>query len=213
MSAATRFTTKMLQARCAALGFWPGPIDGDMGRRTRDAMAAAERSQEARGRPFIHPSGLTRIHWHWTGGAYQPNAIDCAHYHFIVDGDANVIACHDPVKHLSHTLNANTGAIGVAVAAMGKAVERPFSRGPYPLLSRQLAALTALSARLCADYDIPVSRWSTMSHSEVQPTLGIRQRMKWDINWLPDLAGPSDPHTVNDRIRKMVARDLRAIVH
>jgi hypothetical protein len=176
-------------------------------------MAAATQAQGAKGLPFIHASGLTHVRWHWTGGAYKPNALDRSHYHFIIDGEANVIACHDPRKHLSHTLNANTGAIAVAIAAMGGAVERPFNRGAYPLLSKQLSALTALSARLCADYDIPVSRWSTMSHSEVQPTLGIVQRQKWDINWLPDLEGPGDPHTVNDRIRKMVARDLRALVH
>ena len=45
-----------------------------------------------------------------------------------------------------------------------------------------------------------------MSHSEVQPTLGIRQKQKWDINWLPDMAAPGDPITVGDRIRAMVSR-------
>jgi hypothetical protein len=207
------YETKMLQARCAALGFWPGPIDGDFGSRTQSAKSAAERAQGAKGLPFIHESGLTHVRWHWTGGAYKPNATDRKHYHFIIDGDGNVIRCHDPRKVLSHTWRANTGAIGVAVAAMHGAVERPFNRGPCPLLSKQLTALSSLSARLCAEYDIPVSKWSTMSHSEVQPTLGIRQKRKWDINWLPDMVGPADPHTVGDRIRGMVARDLKALVH
>lgn len=202
---------RTLQARCAALRFWPGPIDGDLGARTRTAIAAATRAQEAKGRPFIHPSGLTRIHFHWTGGNYTPNAVDQKHYHFIIDGDGVEHDLHDPTKVLAHTRDANDSAIGISLAAMVDAVERPFSPGPCPVLERQVAALARLSASLCARYDIPVSRFSTLSHSEVQPTLRIKQRQKWDINWLPGMAAPGDPITVGDRIRVMIARDLKSL--
>lgn len=200
------YETKALQARCAALGFWPGPIDGVMGQRTEEAMAAAAQAQGAKGRPFSHPTGLTRLHWHWTGGGYQPNSTDRAHYHFVIDGEGSVHDLHDPRKVLAHTRNANSGAIGISLAAMAQAVERPFIPGPCPVLARQLAALARLSAFLCERYDIPVSRFSTLSHSEVQPTLGITQRQKWDINWIPGMAAPGDPITVGDRIRAMVSR-------
>lgn len=205
------YDVRMLQARCAALGFWPGPIDGVLGKRTQAAVAAAAQAQGAQGRPFIHLTGLTRIHFHWTGGTYEPNATDREHYHFIIDGDGAVHDPHEPTEVLAHTRWANTGAIGIALAAMAQAVERPFSPGPCPVLARQLAALARLSAFLCERYDIPVSRFSTLSHSEVQPTLGIKQRQKWDINWIPGMAAPGDPITVGDRIRVMIARDLKGL--
>lgn len=68
------------QARCAALGFWPGPIDGVDGPRTRAAFEAARAAQHAKGLPFQHASGITRVHWHWTGGGHVPNATDLAAY-------------------------------------------------------------------------------------------------------------------------------------
>ena len=61
------------QARCAALGFWPGPIDGIDGRRIRAAFEAAVALQRARSLPFEHPFGISRVHWHWTGGGHVPN--------------------------------------------------------------------------------------------------------------------------------------------
>ncbi|MFD2439715.1 peptidoglycan-binding protein [Paracoccus kondratievae] len=65
------------QARCAALGFWPGPIDGIDGPRTRLAYAAAQDAQAAKGLAFHHPTGITRIHWHWTAGATARTLLTC----------------------------------------------------------------------------------------------------------------------------------------
>jgi hypothetical protein len=110
----------------------------------------------------------------------------------------------DPTVRRSHTLNANGGAVGLAVCGMVGAVERPFDPGQAPITAAQIDALAAETAELCAIYDIPVSRWSTLSHSEVQPSLGIKQRFKWDINWLPGMTGPGDPISVGDRIRALV---------
>ena len=49
-----------------------------------------------------------------------------------------------------------------------------------------------------------------MSHAEVQPTLGIAQRQKWDWTWLPGFAAPQDPITTGDRLRKMIAAEVEA---
>jgi hypothetical protein len=77
------------------------------------------------------------------------------------------------------------------------------------MTARQLDELCRWTAELSVAYWIPVSRFSTLSHSEVQPTLGIRQRWKWDINWLPGMSRPGDPIDVGDRIRAMISEHLQ----
>jgi len=72
----------------------------------------------------------------------------------------------------------------------------------------QLVGLARAAARLCVAYDIPVSRWSVMTHAEVQPTLGIAQRGKIDILCLPGMDKMGDPITVGDRIRELITRYL-----
>jgi hypothetical protein len=192
------------QARCAALGFWPGPIDGVEGRRTREAYAAAVASQRAKGLPFQHSSGITRLHLHWTAGGHKANATDKAAYHFLAEGDGKVIFAASPEVRRSHTLNANGGAIGLSMCCMAGAQERPFNPGKAPMTTLQLHAMARQAAVWCRFLDIPVSRWSVLTHAEVQPTLGIKQRFKWDITWLPGMPGPSDPIDVGDRIRGII---------
>lgn len=204
------YDVRRVQARCASLGFWPGPIDGVLGARTKAAEVAARASQAKRGLPFIHASGLTRIHWHWTAGAHTANATDRAAYHILIEGNGLVIQVASSAAPRSHTLNANGGAIGLSMCAMAGAVERPFSAGAYPVTPAQIGALARETARLCIAYDIPVSRWSTLSHAEIQPSLGIKQRNKWDVCWLPGMAAPADPITVGDRIRDLVRAEIIA---
>ncbi|MDO5621900.1 MAG: N-acetylmuramoyl-L-alanine amidase [Paracoccus sp. (in: a-proteobacteria)] len=198
------------QARCAALGFWPGPIDGLDGPRTRAAFAAVQASQQARGRPFAHPSGITRVHWHWTAGSHNPANLTMLPYHAVIFGDGTVRWLAAPAALRSHTLNANGGAIGLALCGMAGARERPFAWGSAPITPAQVSALARETARLCREYDVPVSRWSTLSHAEVQPSLAVRQRQKWDISVLPGMAGPGDPVSVGDRLRVMVAAEINA---
>lgn len=45
-------------------------------------------------------------------------------------------------------------------------------------------ALPAVLADLCRRYAIPVTPSTVLSHAEVQGTLGIKQRGKWDISRL-----------------------------
>lgn len=163
--------------------------------------------------------GLKRIVLHWSAGTHTVSGLDRSHYHFIVGGDAKTVAgVHAPEanirpvkgRYAAHTLNCNTGSIGVAVAAMAGAVERPFNPGKYPITPAQLDALAALVAGLCRRYGIPVSRTTVLTHAEVQSNLGIKQRGKWDINWLPGLAGPVAPTTAGDEIRRRVCAALGA---
>lgn len=204
------YETRSRQARAASLGFW-SPIDGEDGPRTRRAMADATEAQRERGLPFMHPSGLTRIHIHWTAGAHKAAAADRRSYHYVVEGDGTAIQCHEPTVRLSHTLNANGGAIAVSLCAMAGATERPWNPGAYPIRSAQLASMARTVAVLCRAYDIPVTRYSVLTHAEVQPTLGIRQRGKWDICWIPGMDRPADPVSVGDRLRDMIRRAMRGL--
>lgn len=204
------YAIRALQARCAALGFWPGPIDGVAGRRTREAEAAARASQARKGLPFIAPSGLTRVHVHWTAGGHKANATDLGAYHRLIEGDGTVLRPVDPWVPRSHTRMANGGAVGVAMCCMASAQERPFAWGKAPMTAAQLDAMAEEVARLCIAHDIPVTRWSVLTHAEVQPTLGIAQRQKWDVLVLPGMARPGDPFEVGDRIRAMITAKVKA---
>lgn len=157
---------------------------------------------------------INKIVLHWTAGGHTPSNLDKEHYHFIVAGDGTVVPGKWPVeanrkpvkgKYAAHTLNCNTGSIGVAVAAMAGAQERPFDAGRAPITPAQLKALAALCRDLATKYRIPVTRETILSHAEVQPTLGIRQRGKWDIAWLPGMKAPGDPVAVGDKLRAMIA--------
>lgn len=157
---------------------------------------------------------MKRIIWHWTAGTNKATALDRKHYHFIIEGDGAIVSGNLPPEanlstrdgeYAAHTLNCNTGSIGISLAAMAGAVERPFSAGRFPITQDQIDALTRLTARLCVKYRIPVERETVLSHAEVQPTLKIRQRGKWDIAWLPGMTETADPVKVGDFLRGMVA--------
>jgi N-acetyl-anhydromuramyl-L-alanine amidase AmpD len=162
---------------------------------------------------------LTRIHLHWTAGADGVNPEEKDHYHFIIGRDGGVTlgdlppeANIPPIKgaYAAHTLNANGGAIGVSLDAMGGAVERPFSAGKYPITEAQLDAMAKLVAGLCKKYGIPVTRKTVLTHAEVQPTLGIAQKQKWDITWLPGMDKPGDPIAVGDILRARITKAINA---
>lgn len=212
------FTTRDVQARLWALGEAPGAIDGMMGPKTKAAIKRALRGRDGHTIfDLFHHSGLHRVHWHWTAGARGIIALERRAYNALVDQEANV---HDGLfrpeaqaryqvgKAASHTLNANTGAIGISIDAMAGAKERPLDWGSNPMTREQLDAMLAQTAIWCVAYDIPNSRYSTLSHAEVEPTLGIKQRWKWDINVLPGMSAVGDPVEVGDRLRLMLAEHL-----
>lgn len=154
------------------------------------------------------------ITWHWTAGAYGINSVEQDAYHFIVMADGTVLNGVDrpednipplkPGAYAASTLGFNSYNISISVDAMGGAVERPFNPGKWPITEKQIDALVALTAKLCAKYDVPVERTRVLSHAEVQPTLKIKQRNKWDITWLPGMIGPKDPVMVGDILRARV---------
>jgi hypothetical protein len=155
---------------------------------------------------------MRRIILHWSAGRHNASATDIKHYHYIVEGDGTVVAGNHPVSanestatpYAAHTRGANTGAIGVSFAAMHGAKERPFNAGKYPITQRQVDSMVQLVARLSIKYKIPIDREHVLSHAEVQPTLGIKQRGKWDVAWLPGMETAGDPVEIGDKLRAAV---------
>lgn len=160
---------------------------------------------------------LTRIIIHWTGGTHKSNSLDKQHYHFIVEGDGNVVDGDlPPEENIStndnvygaHTLHLNAGSIGVSVCGMAAARDVPFSWGTHPLTAEQMEAMYVLVAKLCRKYQIPVTRRTVLTHAEVEPTLGIKQRGKWDIRCLPGDKGVRPAIAVGDEIRAKIQSKL-----
>lgn len=149
------------------------------------------------------------ITMHWTAGTYNASKTDLLHYHFVVNGLGDVITGRfDPEDNLdtstpyaAHTKGANTGNIGIAIAGMRGAKQKPFSAGNYPIKAVQVNAMVEKVADLCIKYGIPVTPKTVLTHAEVQPHLGIKQRGKWDINWLPEMRDYKSSYDVGDALR------------
>jgi hypothetical protein len=163
---------------------------------------------------------MKRIILHWTAGGHTATALDRKHYHVIIQGDGSKVVGDHPISanrapisgdYAAHTLKCNSDSIGVAVAAMRGAVERPFNAGPSPITQKQYDALVTAVAYLCMEYGIEVKADTVLTHAEVQPTLGIKQRGKWDITWLPGLPVAGDPILVGDMIRRRVAAEVQRL--
>lgn len=161
---------------------------------------------------------MKRIVCHWTAGAWKASALDRRHYHFIfeadgaeVRGEFSVAANRRPVKgkYAAHTLNCNTGSIGLSMACMAGAVENPFDPGRFPMTEAQWRAMVAKAAALCRQYSIPVTPTTVLSHAEVQSNLGIRQRGKWDFTRLPFAPELKGAKACGDRLRADVAAAMR----
>ncbi len=161
---------------------------------------------------------LKRVHIHWTAGGPQASSLDRQHYHVLIEQDGTVVLGDKKPEanrntsdghYAAHTRAANTGAIGVGLCGMRGARDRPFSAGNSPLTWPQIEAMASVVADLCETYDIDVTRETVLTHAEVQPTLGIRQRGKWDVRWLPDMDRAGDAIEVGDRLREMVLLEMQ----
>ena len=166
---------------------------------------------------------LNRIIWHHTGGPYAPTPLDLAAYHLVIDGDGQIHRGRHPIEanaagreltpgtYAAHTKGLNTGAIGLSLACMGGALwAKPETwRLPKPA---QIDALVAESAKLCVAHVIVPDRRTTLSHAEVEITLGVKQAGKWDFDYWPrGGAGARDPIAIGDELRADLRRAIAAL--
>lgn len=162
---------------------------------------------------WMPPASMKRIHVHWTGGGHRANALDKNSYHVLIEADGNLVRGNKSIKlnevssnrMAMHTLNANTGAIGVSICCMLEARENPFNPGNFPMTRIQWDIAMGVIADLARRYNIPVSDRTILTHAEVQPNLGIQQRNKWDITRLAFDPSIQGARAVGDRMRNEVA--------
>lgn len=160
---------------------------------------------------------MKRIVMHWTAGTGVASASDLDHYHAVTQANCKTVYGKYKPEHnestkdghyAAHTRALNTGAIGLAMCGMTGAQERPFNPGNHPLNGEQVKAFAGMVAEFAETYGIPVTRKTILWHSEVEPTLGVWQRGKWDAAWLPGMVGPGDPVEVGDSMRYMIAEQM-----
>jgi hypothetical protein len=159
---------------------------------------------------------IDRIILHWTAGSHKATDFDRKHYHVLIEGDGKVVRGFPTIDlnglpkaktgYAAHTLNCNTGSIGLSMCAMGgnDVKERPLNAGKWPLTRSQWEAASTVAAELCAKYGIKVTPKTVLSHAEVQANLGIKQRGKWDIAVLPFDPSFNTAKEVGDRFRAEV---------
>ena len=162
---------------------------------------------------------MDRIIMHWSAGTGKVNDLEKKHYHFVIASDGSVVPGSNPIEanipplktgaYAAHTWKLNSNSIGVAVSAMAGATERPWSPGRSPITKEQVEALASLVASLSIMYGVKVNPETVLTHAEVQPTLGVTQKAKWDITWLPGMDKPGDPREVGDKLRLLITKELR----
>ncbi|MEL7299385.1 MAG: peptidoglycan-binding domain-containing protein [Pseudomonadota bacterium] len=160
---------------------------------------------------------MKRIIIHWTAGGGRASDVDRKHYHRLTEYDGTIVAGTHAIEdnivvsdgdYAAHTRNLNTDSIGTAMCGMRGAKEHPFDAGPSPITEKQFRTHCIMVADLCRQYSIPVTRKTVLTHAEVEPTLGVKQRGKWDLTRLPfrpDIVGAL---AVGDYLRDMVREVL-----
>lgn len=189
-------------------------VDGMSGPKTRQAIEDACKVVGVRKKEDLFNRGVRGVVWHWTAGAKGLIALERKAYNFLhdtsgntYDGDSTIASqvMYDWRRGIgaSHTKNMNSGWIGQSVDAMAGAKQtNPITWGSNPITWAGIDAMLEKTAELSEDYGFPISKWTTVSHAEVQPTLGIAQRWKWDYVVLPGDTVSRDPVEVGNILRE-----------
>lgn len=208
------FTVREYQGRTnAILGRAILAVDGMMGPATRKAIEDAMRVRRVSRQEELFDRGVRGVVWHWTAGANGLIELEKNSYNFLTDTKGNLYDGNHTIaeqvaydftkgRGASHTKSMNTGWIGVSQDAMAGANGWPLNWGSHPITWEGIDAMLQKTLEICEEYKIPVSKWTTLSHAEVQPTLGIPQRNKWDYMVLPGDTAVRDAVEVGDILRK-----------
>jgi hypothetical protein len=169
---------------------------------------------------WMPAANVVRVIGHWTAGNYAPTEFDRGHYHILIDGNSKPIRGVPSIAlnalpkaksgYAAHTLNCNTGSIGISIAAMAGAVQSPLNVGKAPITHGQWMTFVLATADLCERYGIPVTPATVLTHAEVQTNLKIKQKGKWDIAILPFDPSFNTAKKVGDRLRSEVQAALGA---
>lgn len=143
-----------------------------------------------------------RVILHWTVTSYNPDEHSKDSYHFLINGQGELVRCsRDIDEPAPHTYMFNS-AIGVSICAMGG---WNGTSTPYPPTKAQWETLVNVVHQLCHTYKIPVDRQHVLMHGEVTDVLGVDQWGKWDIGYLPHLGiGPETGARCGAELRRTV---------
>ena len=189
-------------------------VDGMHGPKTRDGIAEAMSKMGVRQKEDLFDRGVRGVVWHWTAGANGLISLEKNAYNFLHDTKGNTYDGNSTVAEqvmydwrrgigASHTKSMNTGWIGQSVDAMAGAKQtNPITWGLHPIAWDGIDAMLKQTADLHHEYGFPISKWTTLSHAEVQPTLGVKQRWKWDYAVLPGDSKSRDPVEVGNILRE-----------
>lgn len=168
--------------------------------------------------------GMNRLTGHHAASGYTPSKEALEAYHRLIDGDGQVILGNHPIEdnlpgkpltrgsYAAHTRGLNTANIGVAILAMRNGMWANPSGGSSPVRLVQVDAYCKLMAELAIDYSIVVDRRFCLTHAEVQPTLGVPQRNKWDFDYDPRYRTTlRDPLAIGDELRQEIRIKMRSL--
>lgn len=167
---------------------------------------------------------MRRVIVHWTAGGYRANEIDRAAYHILVEESGKLVrGTHSIAANVStadgdyaaHTLNCNTGSIGVSMCCMYNCQQTPFKAGIAPMTKRQYDTMLQVVATLCRRYSIDVTPTTVLGHGEVEKNLGIKQKSKWDpmvLPWSPKTTAQAVGAAMRDAIRELLEPPPRVTV-
>jgi hypothetical protein len=187
-------------------------VDGITGPNTRAGIAEAMKVRKVRKQEDLFDRGVRGVVWHWTAGANGLIELEKEAYNFLTDTKGNIYDGNSTIAEqvmydwrkgigASHTKSMNTGWVGVSQDAMAGANGWPMKWGSHPITWEGTDAMLEKTWEICCEYNIPVSPWTTLSHAEVQQTLGVAQRNKWDYMVLPGYDKPSDAVKIGNVLR------------
>ena len=132
---------------------------------------------------------------HWTAGNHTANATDRQHYPHPdrrrrqAGARKSIDRAQQPAESAIRQCGAyaeQQHRLDRRLAVLhGRGDGKPVQCRRAPMTRTQWDALPPVLGSLCRRYGITVSPRTGLSHAEVQGTLGITQRGKWDISRLP----------------------------
>ncbi len=156
---------------------------------------------------------MKRIIIHWSAGGYYPTDYEKEHYHFLVDKDGVVHngrfkpedneICRVG-KYAAHTGGGNTGSIGVALCAMAGFQNKNLI-GKYPILKKQFESTMEFCAKLCREYNIPVSPQTVMTHYE----FGIKNSKTTSAGKIDIIYLPPYPWVARDEVGSFIRSKIK----
>jgi hypothetical protein len=125
--------------------------------------------EKARGR-------IDKVYLHWTGGWHEPNAVDKADYHILINGEGDLLFMADDLTEArEHTFGRNSRAVAIALccgvlgACDAKTGLMANSKAPYT--AAQIESMAKAVAVLLPALGLDISIDTVLTHAEAADNL------------------------------------------